>query len=185
MKKTIVLMSCAAIFASCNKGPQVNMKNATSTDVAQAIKTSGVMTGDDMIRPGEWASRVKILQMDVPGMPADVAQRMKTMMADRDTSASKHCLTPSDVKKPKEDFFTGENKSCRYEHFTMGAGKIDIAMVCKEQGAGQTTKMSGTYTPTRYSMDVSSSGSGGSQPGMTMKMHVDAERVGECSGKDG
>jgi hypothetical protein len=27
-------------------------------------------------------------------------------------------------------------------------------------------------------------GTGGEQNGMTMKMHVDAQRVGECTGKD-
>jgi hypothetical protein len=47
----------------------------------------------------------------------------------------------------------------------------------------QTTNMSGSYTPTTYSLDMNSSGSG-PQSGMTMKMHVDASRVGECTGKD-
>ena len=63
-------------------------------------------------------------------------------------------------KKPKEDFF-GADKSCKYAYFTMGGGKIDIQMVCSEEGTTQTTNMSGSYTPTSYSMDMSSSGSGG------------------------
>jgi maltoporin len=86
------------------------------------------------------------------------------------------------VKKPKEDFF-GADKSCRYDHFTMGGGKIDIAMVCKQENMTNTTTMSGTYTPTTYSMDMNMNGSG-PQQGMTMKMHVDAQRVGECTGKE-
>jgi hypothetical protein len=44
--------------------------------------------------------------------------------------------------------------------------------------------MAGTYTPTSYSLDMSSNGSGGQQAGMTMKMHVDSQRVGQCTGKD-
>jgi hypothetical protein len=59
-------------------------------------------------------------------------------------------------------------------------------MTCKQESASQTTKMTGSYTPTTYSLDMSSSGSGtgAEQSGMTMKMHVDAQRAGECTGKD-
>jgi hypothetical protein len=44
--------------------------------------------------------------------------------------------------------------------------------------------VSGSYTPTSYSIDTSMTGSGGEQNGMSMKMHVDSQRVGECTGKD-
>jgi len=47
----------------------------------------------------------------------------------------------------------------------------------------QTTNLSGSYTPTTYSLDMASNGTG-PQQGMTMKMHVDAQRVGECTAKD-
>jgi hypothetical protein len=66
----------------------------------------------------------------------------------------------------------------------MGGGKIDIAMVCNQEGFTQNMSLIGTYTPTTYSMDMSSSGSGGPKQGMTMKMHVDSQRIGECTGKD-
>ena len=92
-------------------------------------------------------------------------------------------MTAEDVKKPKAGFF-GADKSCRYGHFTMGGGKIDIQMVCSEEHSTQTTSMAGSYTPTTYSMDMSSKGSGGQQSGMTMKMHIDAQRIGQCTGKD-
>jgi hypothetical protein len=44
--------------------------------------------------------------------------------------------------------------------------------------------VTGSYTPTTYSIDSSMSGSGGRENGMSMKMHVDAQRVGECTGKE-
>jgi hypothetical protein len=44
--------------------------------------------------------------------------------------------------------------------------------------------MAGAYTPTSYAMDMSSSGSGGEDKGMSMKMHVDSQRIGECTGKE-
>lgn len=178
---------CAAAFllclAACNKGPKVELKNATGNQVAEAVKQSGVMTADTMIEPGLWQSKVIIQEMNIPGMPAQFADKMKQSMAEHRQQSNTHCLTPADVKKPKEDFFAGGDKSCRYDRFTMGAGKINIAMVCREEGATQTTNMAGSYTPTSCSMDVSSSGSGGAQGAMTMKMHVDSSRVGDCSGK--
>lgn len=185
MRHGLCVIACAVVLASCNKGPQVNLKNATGNQVTQAVRQSGVMTSDTMVQPGLWESKVNVEEMNIPGMPPEYADRMKQMMAKDRQHSSRHCLTPAEVKKPKEDFFAGEDKSCHYQHFTMGAGKIDISMVCSEEGATQTTNMSGTYTPTSYSMDMSSNASGGRQSGMTMKMHVDAQRVGECTGSAG
>jgi len=140
------------------------------------------MTSDSMVEPGLWQSKATVLEMNIPGMPPQYAAKMKQTMAEHRNEATKHCITAADVKKPKEDFF-GADKSCRYDHFTMGGGNIDIQMVCREENMTQTTNMKGSYTPTTYSLDMSSNGSG-PQQGMTMKMHVDAQRVGECTGKD-
>ena len=91
-----------------------------------------------MIEPGLWQSKVTVEEMSIPGLPPEYAEKMKQTMAEHRNEASSHCVTAADVKKPKEDFF-GADKSCRYEHFTMGGGKIDIAMVCKQEGSTQTT----------------------------------------------
>ncbi|MEA3081198.1 MAG: hypothetical protein QOD54_866, partial [Sphingomonadales bacterium] len=170
-------------LAACNKGPEVDLHNASANQVTQAVNQSGMMSGDSMVEPGLWQSRVTVQEMSIPGIPAQYAERMKSEMADRRNQSSKHCITPADVKKPKEDFF-GADKSCRYDHFTMGGGKIDIQMACKQENLTQTTSMSGSYTPTTYSLDVSNKGTG-PQQGMTMKMHVDAQRIGACTGKEG
>jgi hypothetical protein len=66
----------------------------------------------------------------------------------------------------------------------MGGGKIDIAMVCHEEETTNNMNVTGTYTPTSYSIDTAMTGSGGEQSGMRMKMHVDSRRVGECTGKE-
>ena len=184
MKYAACILASAACLAACNKGPKVDLHNASANQVSQAVKQSGL--GDtQLVEPGLWESKVTIQEMNVPGLPPEYAAKMKQTMAEHRNEASSHCVTAADVKRPKEDFF-GADKSCRYEHFTMGGGKIDIAMVCKTEGATQTTNMAGTYTPTTYSMDMSSKGTGeGMQNGMAMKMHVDSKRIGECTGKEG
>jgi hypothetical protein len=144
------------------------------------------MTSDSMIEPGLWESKVTVQEMNMPGMPPAFAEQVKKRMAENQVHTTKHCLTPEQVKRPKEDFFAGQDKSCKYAHFTMGAGKIDIQMTCSREGHTQTTSMAGTYTGTSYTMDMSSQGSGGEDGmgNMSMKLHVDANRVGECTGKE-
>lgn len=184
MNRIVFCVAGAMALAACNKGPQVNLKNASGQQVAQAVSQSGVIPGDYMIQPGEWASKATLQEMTFPGMPPQFQEQMKKAMAERQGNSSKHCVTPEQAKKPKEDFFAGQDKSCRFAHFTMGGGRMDIQMVCKEEGGTRASNMSGTYTPTNYSMDVSSTVSGGPQSGAVMKMHVDAQRVGDCTAKE-
>ena len=183
MKHAACVIACTLTVGACDNSSKVELKNATGNEVAKAVVRSGVMTSDRMIEPGLWQSKVAVLEMNVPGIPQQYAEKMKQSIAEHRNETNSHCVKPEDVKKPKEDFF-GADKSCRYEHFTMGGGKIDIKMTCREEASTQTSSMSGTYTPTSYSMDMSMNGSGGRDSGMTMKMHVDANRVGECTGKD-
>jgi hypothetical protein len=182
MKHAVRVAAFTFCLVACNKGPTVDLHNASANQVSSAVKQSGMMTSDSMVEPGLWQSKATVLDMNIPGMPAQYAAKMKQEIAERRNESSKHCIKPEDVKKPKEDFF-GADKSCRYDHFTMGGGKIDVQMACKQENMTQTTNMSGSYTPTTYSLDMASHGTG-PQQGMTMKMHVDAQRVGECTGRD-
>ena len=182
MKQSFRVIVPALMIAACNKGPSVDVHNASANQVSQAVQQSGVMSSDTLVQPGLWESKVSVLDMTMPGLPPEYAGRMKEELAKHRNDSNRHCIKAEDVKKPNSDFF-GADKSCRYEHFTMGGGRIDIAMVCKQENMTQTTNMSGSYTPTTYSLDMSSVGTG-PQQGMRMKMHVDAKRIGECTGKE-
>jgi len=89
------------------------------------------------------------------------------------------------MRKPGPDFFTG-NKSCRYDHFTMGDGKIDGRMRCTAGGGTQVSTMTGTYGPDVYRMAMTTamenpSGSpAGGMDGLTMKLSVEGKRIGDC-----
>ena len=181
MKYAVCVLASALCLAACNKSPQVDLHNASVNDVEQAVKQSGISSGT-LVEPGLWQSKVTIQEINIPGMPTEFADKMKQTIAENREQTSKHCLTAEQAKKPKEDFFGGKDKSCHYGQFTMGDGKIVIQMVCNEGGATQSTSMNGTYTPTSYSMDMSTNATGGEREGMSMKMHVDSQRIGECKG---
>ena len=180
-----LLMSCVVPLAACKQQPEVKAKDASVAEVAKKVRESGA--DQSMVRPGLWQSKVTIDQLDMPGMPADMADRMKAMMAERQPHDYQTCLTPEDVKRPKEDFFAGKNNECRYDNFTMGDGKIDAVMHCGKGDSQQTMQMAGTYSPERYEMQMSTKSEGGeaAQRGMAMRMRVEAHRIGECTGKEG
>jgi hypothetical protein len=186
MRHLAILLACALPLAACNQSPQVDERNATAAEVAQKVREAG---GDQsLIHAGLWQSKVTIERFEVPGMPAEMVQRMKAMMAERQEHSFETCLTPEDVKRPKEDFFAGKNNNCRYDHFTMGGGKIDAAMRCGgERGESQVMQLAGTYSPESYQMQTAMKMEGGSEPGagMSMTLRVDARRIGDCSAKQG
>jgi hypothetical protein len=184
MKSAAILIACALPLAACNKGPQVNEKNASVAEVAKKVREAG--GEESFIRAGLWQSKVTIEKFEMPGMPPEMTQRMKTMMAQNQEHGSQHCLTAEDVKRPKEDFFAGKNNACRYDHFTMGGGKIDAAMHCGgSHGESQVMQMAGTYSPDNYQVQTSMNMAGGksSEGAMAMTMRIEAQRVGECPAK--
>jgi hypothetical protein len=185
MKYVLYVAAGTLALGACNKSPKIDAKNATPAEVAQKVRDTGA--DQSMVRPGLWQSKVTIEKFDMPGMPPEMAQRMKAMMAENQGHDFETCLTPEDVQKPKEDFFAGKNKECRYDHFTMGRGKIDAVMHCGKEAGAQTMRMAGTYSPDAYQMQMGTkvdAGGEGAQA-MQMQMRVEARRVGECSAKQG
>jgi hypothetical protein len=183
MKTAIAFIVPALVVAACNKGPQVHEENASVDEVAAKVREA--TGGGEFIRAGEWKSVTTVEEMNVPGMPPEAAKQMKAAMARNGSQEFTTCLTEADVKQPKGKFFTG-NDQCRYDHFTMGGGKIDAAMRCEAKGSGtQVMAMTGTYSPESYSMrmEMTAEGMPGPTGGMTMKMKVDSKRIGDCSAK--
>ena len=185
MKHAAVLLACALLcplaLAACNREPEVRASNASVEDVAN--KVADARGSDSFVRPGKWQSRVQIEEFNLPGAPPSATAAMRSMH-DR-VQVYESCLTPEEAKRPKEDFFAGANKNCRYDHFNMGNGKIDAVMKCSEGEMGQTMAMVGTYGPDNYQMQMSMKAQGGPGPadGMTMKMRIDAKRLGACDAK--
>ena len=183
MKQAALLLACVVPLAACDSGPQVDARNATAEEVAGQVADAG--GSDNFVRPGKWESRVQIEQFDLPGAPPEAKTAMRGMH--ERAMVSESCLTPENAKRPKEDFFAGKGKNCRYDHFTMGNGKIDAVMKCTGEGLAQTMAMQGSYSPDAYQMRMSMKADAGAGPpgGMTMTMRVDAKRVGECDAKKG
>jgi len=185
MRQYLLLIACVATLAGCNKSPQVHEKNASAEQVANAVATSGV-ANDLFLSAGEWRVTGTMEEMNIPGLPPQAQAEMKKVMGQHGAMTYDYCLTPEQAKRPSGKFFSGKaEKNCRYDHFTMGGGKIDAAMRCEGEAPGtMTMAINGTYSTDSYATHVAMNMQGPGAQNMTMKMRSEAHRVGECTAED-
>jgi hypothetical protein len=167
----------ALLLTACGWSDEVEMENASVADVAREMKKAG---DDRFVDPGAWEQKVTLISVEAPGMPPEA----KDMMARAFGQAQVHnvCLSEEEAKSPREDFFTGADKNCRYKHFNWGGGKIDLELDCQHPNARQVMQLTGTYQPQSYEMAMTLANEGRTaEQKMVMKMRVDAKRTGECT----
>ena len=175
MMKLLVALPLLAL-AACNSEPEVKMDNASVGEVAQEMRKNA---GESFINPGKWQQTVTLVDIESPGMPPEAKAMMQKAMGE--AQVHEVCLSPEQAKSPKEDFFAGADKNCRYEHFNWGGGKIDLKLNCKHPNAVQTMVLVGDYKPDSYVMTMTAANEGASPAEqMVMKMKVDAKRIGDC-----
>lgn len=174
---TRMLLALPLLFvAACNSEPDVKMENASVDEVAKEMRKNAA---ESFINPGKWQQTVTLVDIESPGMPPEAKAMMQRAMGE--AQVHEVCLSPEQAKSPKEDFFAGADKNCRYEHFNWGGGKIDLKLNCKHPNASQTMVLVGDYKPDSYVMTMTATNEGaGPAEQMVMKMKVDAKRIGDC-----
>jgi hypothetical protein len=178
-----LLATAALTLAACDREPSVELTNATPAEVANAMKESGATR--TMVRPGKWSSTVSILEMDMAGMPPEMAQKIKAEITKPRTVEA--CLTPDQVDHP-EKMLGQVPAGCRYQHYKMDGGKVDGKMSCDGPMGKQEMSVVGSYGDDRYSMTIASKitprpGSAVSTA-LNSKMKIDSHRIGECDGTE-
>lgn len=184
--RLILLAASGLLLAACDRGPQVDLTNATPAEVAKAMKDSGATRA--MVSPGKWSSTVAVVSMESPGMPAEMQAMMRQRIGRPRTVEA--CLTADQVDNP-ERMLGQIPASCRYDRYTMGNGKMDGTLRCDSNGLKQEMTVAGTYTKDQYSITIDNKTSvpAGTMPGgqagsMAMKMKVDSKRLGDCDGTE-
>lgn len=187
MKHAYGLVLGAAALAGCDRSPQVTARNASVAEVAEKVRASGAASNSFM-RAGEWRVSSTVDEMNIPGMPPQAQAQMKQVMGQHQNSSFEYCLSAEEAKHPGGKFFSGKaDNQCRYDHFSMGGGKIDAVMHCQGGAHGpekMTMAINGTYSPDNYATRVSMTMDSGPEGNMSMKMHSDSKRIGECTAKD-
>lgn len=184
MRTAALLLVGGLALSACNQDRAVEMENASGAEVEREVRARAG-GGERFVNPGRWEQQVTLLEMDVPGMPAEMKSRMQQVLSGGQTFNS--CLTPEEARRPREEFFAGDTKNCRYDRFNWGGGKVAVAMTCQSEGRRQAMSLTGRYTPDAYAMQMQlrARGPGDAGPAdMTMRMQVSARRVGECTGTE-
>ena len=177
MKPTAMAIIPILALSGCGSDDRVAMENASVSEVANEMRDARTA---NFVNPGKWQQTATLVSIEAPGMPPAAREMMGRAMGD--AQVHEVCLTPEQAKSPREDFFTGADKNCRYEHFNWGGGKIDLKLNCQHENASQTMALVGEYEPDSYTMSMTATNQGrGPAEQMVMKMKVDARRVGECT----
>ena len=181
MKHAAILLPLA--LAACGSKPSVSAENASVAEVAEKVKAAG--GGGMQLSPGRWEAKVTIDKIDIPNLPPEVADNMRKASANQ-VAAS--CLTPEQAKKPAAEFFGGKDrKDCRYDHFTMGDGKLDAKMTCGDSSGQAAVTMNGTYSPDNFHIAMTTAMVGAAQTpakSMSIAATIDSKRAGECRGDE-
>jgi Protein of unknown function (DUF3617) len=182
MKMHPVSFSIISAFAlaSCGKG-DVELKNASVEEVAKAA------AGAQSISPGNWATTVEVVSVDLPGLPQQAGamkDQMTKAMTGRKT-VSEQCVTQEQAQKPPADMLAGDKGgNCRFESYAIKDGRMDATMVCAPKAGGQMKmQMAGPFGSDAYALDATMQVSAPGMPGgapMTIKTKVTGKRSGEC-----
>ena len=179
---TFALLAATIALGACNKGPSIDLKNATPAEVAKAMKDSGATR--TMVRPGKWSSTVRIAAIDTSQLPPEIAAKINAEIGKPRTVEA--CLTPEQVDHP-ERMLAQVPEGCRYEHYTMSGGQIDGKMVCSGPAGNQEMTVQGSYGTDQYAMTVAtkSNGAPGASVigGTSSTMKIESHRLGDCDAK--
>lgn len=181
MRRSTFALILPLALAACGDDATVEKKNASTAEVAKSVADAGMK-----LNPGRWELTMKFAKFEVEGMPPEAQKAMREMMGQTRTYAS--CLTKEEAEKPDGSFFGQENENCRYDTFTMGGGKIDAAMTCKDkgtQGSGEAKMtMAGTYSADTYDMTMKMQGKAPNGNAMNIEMAAASKHVGACKGDE-
>ena len=180
--------AAALLLASCGGGEsteqsaaatgEVNLRNASLEEVAKQAEAA---SGATKLEPGQWETKVEVSDIEMPGVPAGVAETIKGTMKGAANTTIKNCITPEEAERPQGRVFGGASDQCRYETFEMRGGRMNARMVCQDanSGGGMTMTSAGTFTATSFAINNDMEMKGGAQA-MTMKARVTGTRLGEC-----
>ncbi|MDR7104088.1 DUF3617 domain-containing protein [Croceicoccus sp. BE223] len=133
-------------------------------------------------RPGQYESTAELVSLEIPGIPAEEAAKMKAMMGESFGRTSSRCLTRAEAEKGFEELAKSSQEGCRMDSFTSNGAKFAGRMICDTADAKGTVTMSGTGTETGSQMTMTMNMQSPGLPGgaMAMEMKVASRRTGDC-----
>lgn len=186
----LAVLLAGVTAAGCSTQPVANTTQpATTADGTAPAPAAAPAAATLKLQPGLWSVVTDITKLDMPGAGnPQIANAIGAMMKKRQSIAVTHCLTDAEAASPSTKMFGGrDGAQCRRDTLVMAGGQLKSAITCTRGDEGtMTVAMSGSYTATGYDLVSDMKMTNPKMPGgaMTMKAHVIAKRVGECSGAE-
>jgi len=176
MKIKSVLFASACLMAACS--PPAPPQGANGSSSANAPANSGAAVGA-ALQPGQYRTTVTIVSMNMPGLPAGMAEKMRAR-----PNVTEDCVTSDDVAELTRKSLVNEESGqhCTENSITSANGRIDGTATCSNgDGGSYTMQMHGAYGSNHVEMDMTMSGQTPMGP-MQQQMHMVTDRIGECHG---
>ena len=178
MRKPIAF-SCLAVLALGACGKSATEEKTAASGGSQALEKAAEMAFQ--MQPGKYRTSVAVQKVEIPGMPAKVAEQMKAMMSK--SSSSESCVTADRAAKGievmKEQMAKGQ---CTFDRFEAFGGTVDASFTCKS-GDQMTLKATsnGTYTPTGSVIQATGDMTGPGGKTIHIEHIITTERIGDCA----
>lgn len=173
-------LAIAFVLAACGDSKSDSDQPKTMEQVASEASN---LTKPE---PGKYSSTMKVLSMEIPGLPAEQAEQMKKMMGSAGAHSAEYCLTKEEADKGFEEMAKKSSaQDCTYDRFEATANTVDAKMTCKSQQGGTTTMtMNGAMTSTSMKMVMEGEQKMPGIPGdgvVKTKIEVTSRRIGDCT----
>lgn len=132
---------------------------------------------------GNWVNDVEIIKLDMPGMPPEMQESMKAMMAS--SGSVNFCLTPEQAAK--DDLETllaegpGKDGGCTWSKKDISGNKVDVAGTCTQGTQTAQLAMNGTMEPRQSDVTITTKAKAPNGQEMEMVMRVKAKHTGACT----
>lgn len=178
MRKFLIAGAAALVITSCSdKGADADGDGKVSNEEAKAEMSDG---GSMAMKPGQWEVKIAFDKVEAPGMPAEMADKMKVQMGKGMTEKS--CMTKEQAETPGGDFFGAPPEAnCTFDTLDRSGNSMKVAMTCKPAGnLVVKSKMDGTFAAETYSMNIEQSTEGMPMGAIKMTGKIEGKRVGDC-----
>jgi hypothetical protein len=125
------------------------------------------------LQPGQWQSKVTIIEVRAPAAAAALAASMKG----RQTLLNR-CLSAAQAPGGLHLLFSGGKAQCRFTSFRLAGDQIDSTLVCTGPSGSTTTRSTGSFTPTSFDVTGIATTEGAMK--MTIRTRTTGKRTGGC-----
>ncbi len=176
---TAALVGASLMLSACGK--EASDPKTADEVIAEAGKL-------EHPRPGQYETKVELIDVSIPGLSPQIAEQMKARMGGAGNQSSAYCLTEDEAKKGFEETIRkmtdgGGSLTCNFDRFAVDGGKLDAALSCKgPQGMTSQIAIDGSATAESTAMHTVAVQKAPMIPGgeMRMEMTMNSQRVGDC-----